>query len=182
MADPRKVFVIHGRDEQARQAVFTFLRALDLQPLEWESIVHATGRVSPSLLEAVTAAFTRAQAVVALLTPDDIVRLHPDLWGAHEPAMETGLMCQARPNVLFEAGMAFGVMPERTLIVQIGEIKPFSDIGGLNYVKLNPTTAEPLQKIAQRLKVVARCAVDDSGTDWLDLSRFAGLDAFRRRP
>jgi hypothetical protein len=32
----RNVFVVYGRDRQARDAVFGLLRYLDLRPLEWE--------------------------------------------------------------------------------------------------------------------------------------------------
>jgi hypothetical protein len=33
--NPRHVFVVHGRDERLRREFFAFLRALDLQPMEW---------------------------------------------------------------------------------------------------------------------------------------------------
>jgi predicted nucleotide-binding protein len=32
--DPRKVFVIHGRNELARKALFDFLRSIGLDPIE----------------------------------------------------------------------------------------------------------------------------------------------------
>jgi predicted nucleotide-binding protein len=32
MPDARDVFVIHGRDEQARKALWSFLQAIDLHP------------------------------------------------------------------------------------------------------------------------------------------------------
>src|SRR4051794_14547768 len=49
----RRVFVIHGRDEDARRAVFEFLRALELVPMEWEHLVRATGTGTPSLAQVV---------------------------------------------------------------------------------------------------------------------------------
>ena len=33
--DTRTVFVVHGRNERAREAMFEFLRAIGLHPLEW---------------------------------------------------------------------------------------------------------------------------------------------------
>src|ERR1700678_1196404 len=38
-ADPRKVMVVHGRDAEARRAMFDFLRALHLDPQEWSELV-----------------------------------------------------------------------------------------------------------------------------------------------
>jgi hypothetical protein len=46
-ADPKKVMVVHGRDEVARRAMFDFLRALGLTPLEWGSLVAGTGKGAP---------------------------------------------------------------------------------------------------------------------------------------
>jgi predicted nucleotide-binding protein len=41
--DPTKVFVVHGRNEKARIAMFAFLRAIGLQPIEWSEAVSLTG-------------------------------------------------------------------------------------------------------------------------------------------
>ena len=43
-ANAREVFVVHGRNNEARDALFTFLRSIGLDPLEWTKAVHATGR------------------------------------------------------------------------------------------------------------------------------------------
>ena len=45
--DQRAVFVIHGRNLAARDAMFDFLRSLGLVPIEWSQAVRATGRPSP---------------------------------------------------------------------------------------------------------------------------------------
>jgi predicted nucleotide-binding protein len=179
MPNPRDVFVIHGRDEQARAALWGFLRAIDLHPLDWEEVVGRTSSSMPSLIQALHRAFEDIQAAVILLTPDDGALLHPGLRGPDEPGYETELTGQGRPNVLFEAGMALALYPNRSLIVEVGRLRPFSDIGGLNVIKFDGT-APALQKIAKRLQI-AGCAVNTSGTDFLDTSRFVGLDAYTRR-
>ena len=69
--DRRPIFVVHGRDELARAAMFDFLRSLGLIPIEWSEAVHATGRPSPYVGDVLEAAFRRAQAVLVLMTPDD---------------------------------------------------------------------------------------------------------------
>ena len=56
----REVFVIYGRDDQARRAMFELLRALDLRPQEWEPLVAATGSTLPNLNEIVTREIGRA--------------------------------------------------------------------------------------------------------------------------
>jgi predicted nucleotide-binding protein len=180
MPNPREVFVIHGRDDEARSAIWGFLQAVDLRPLDWEEIVQKTGSAAPFLGEAVARAFDDIQAAVVLLTPDDAASLHPSLHGPNEPDHETKPTGQARPNVLFEAGMALALQPDRTVIIEVGHLRPFADLGGRNVIRFDGTVPK-LKKIVERLKI-AGCAVNDRGTDWLDTTRFAGLDAYTRRP
>lgn len=177
--DPRKVFVVHGRDSDAREALFSFLRDLDLHPLEWEELVAATGSGSPFTGEVVARAFAEAQAVVVLFTPDDEARLHPSLHGPNEPEYEVKLVGQPRPNVLLEAGMAFGAQPTRTILVELGDLRPVSDLAGRNAIRLGSTPV-PLQALVQRLRR-AGCAVNDASPSWMDAGRFANLPAQRRR-
>lgn len=178
--DPRKVFVIHGRDDEARKAVFDFLRALDLHPIPWGELVAATGQGSPYNGDVVSRAFEQAQAVVVVLTPDDEARLHPDLHSDHEEDYERELRGQARPNVLLEAGMALMAQPDRTIFVEIGRLRPISDIVGRNVVRLGATSA-PLLALRDRL-VTAECTVSDADPSWLDTERFANLAARNRQP
>src|SRR5207302_7638293 len=77
---------------------------------------------------------------------------------------------QARPNVLFEAGMAMGRNPKRTVLVQVGDLRPFSDVGGRHVLHLN-NSSERRQDLADRLKT-AGCLVDLSGRDWHKVGSF----------
>ncbi|MFF0310585.1 TIR domain-containing protein [Streptosporangium sp. NPDC004379] len=160
--DPRKVFVIHGRDDRARKAMFSFLRAIGLDPIEWSQAISMTGKASPYIGEVLDAVFGAAQAVVVLQTPDDIAYLHPSLTHPDDPECEA--QPQARPNVLFEAGMAMGRSPDRTVIVELGKVKVFSDIHGRHAVRLNDSIAKR-QDLAHRLQS-AGCAVNLTGRDW----------------
>ncbi|MFG1614690.1 CATRA conflict system CASPASE/TPR repeat-associated protein [Nonomuraea wenchangensis] len=176
----RHVFVVHGRDEQVRTAVFDFLRALDLRPLEWEQLVEQTGSSLPFLGEVVARAVTRAQAAVVVMTPEDEVRLHPELLAPDDDPAEETVAMQVRPNVLIELGMALATYPDRTIILMVGDHRPIADLGGRNYVRLTDRP-ESLRKIALRLRL-AGCRLDDQGQDWLDGRRFAFLRAYDRRP
>jgi predicted nucleotide-binding protein with TIR-like domain len=162
--DPRVIFVIHGRDERLRKAMFDFLRALGLKPLEWSEAVSLTGVASPYVGQVLDVAFAHAQAVVVLMTPDDEVRLREDLQRKEDAHHERELTGQARPNVLFEAGMALARHPERTLFIEVGKLRPFSDIGGRHVIRLDNSFPNR-QEVATRLRT-AGCSVNTTGTDW----------------
>ena len=170
----RKVFVVHGRNLAARDALFEFLRAVDLHPLEWSEAVRSTGKPAPYIGDILDAAFSRAHAVVVLFTPDDEARLRKPLWGANEPPHETQLTGQARANVLFEAGMAMARSQDRTVLIELGNLRPFSDIGGRHTVRLD-NSSQQRQELAKRLEV-AGCPVNREGKDWHTAGDFgAGL-------
>lgn len=164
------VFVVHGRNETARNSMFQFLRALGLQPIEWNQAIKMTGEPTPYVGTILETAFREAAAVVVLLTPDDEARLLKRFRRPRDPKWESRLTGQARPNVLFEAGMAFGRNPQNTVLVQIGAVKEFSDVAGRHIVRLanDPSSR---QGLATRL-ANAGCNVDTSGSDWLKAGNF----------
>jgi predicted nucleotide-binding protein len=171
--NPRCVFVVHGRNLVLRDSMFAFLRAIALQPLEWSQAVKATGEASPYIGHVLDTAFSMAQAIVVLMTPDDDARLRTEFHSAHDEQYEKQLTPQARPNVLFEAGMAMGRDSKRTVLVQVGQLRPFSDIGGRHVLRLkNSSTSR--QELADRLRT-AGCDVDMSGTDWHTTGSFDAI-------
>jgi predicted nucleotide-binding protein len=167
----RKVFVVHGRNEELRSSMFMFLRSLNLEPIEWRKAIAAAGTGTPSVAEILDAAFEQAVAVVVLLSPDDDVILKKEFRKLSDPAYERRYVGQARANVLFEAGMAFGRYPTETVIVQVGVVKPFSDIGGRHVTRLG-NDPESRSEFVTKLRN-AHCAVDDGGTDWFRVGDFA---------
>lgn len=171
MPNQRKVFVVHGRDNRLRTDFFSFLRALDLQPIEWSEALKLTGKTSPYIGEILDSAFENAQAVIVLLTPDDEVRLLPELWHADEEIANKEYRHQARPNVLFEAGMAFGRKPDRTLLIEVGKVKAFSDVAGRHVIRLS-NEADKRIDIVERLRI-AGCKVSTEGKDWLKVGDFS---------
>lgn len=162
--DPRKVFVVHGRDQKSREAIFTFLRAINLSPMEWSDAIDLTGRVSPYIGEILDAAFGHARAVLVLMTPDDLVHLRPELSDPRGEPEDGNATAQARPNVLFEAGIAMGRDSARTILVECGNLRPFSDIAGRHVLRMDNSVARR-QELARLLRK-AGCDVNTSGTDW----------------
>jgi hypothetical protein len=153
--DATAVFVVHGRDREAKEALWSFLKAIGLHPLDWEEdLVALTGQGTPYVGEILDAAFQRAQAVVVLITPDDRVMLHPDLVEVGEEEFEKQLTGQPRPNVLFEAGMAFGFNPTRTILVEIGRRRPVSDLGGRHTIRLGTADTSEALPGASRSRAV----------------------------
>jgi predicted nucleotide-binding protein len=176
----KRVFVVYGRDSALSKSFFSLLRAVGLQPLEWERLVRPTGTTSPHLDQVVRNAPHLAQANLVLLSPDDVVELHPDLFQPNDHPYEQARAGQARPNVLFELGLAYMACPERTIIVEVGQLRPVADLAGLNVIRFDGS-AIAVQKVISRL-IQAGCPADTSDEDWLDSGRFAGLEAYRRGP
>lgn len=168
--DPRKVFVVHGRNESLRTDLFAFLRAIGLHPIEWSEAIKLTRKPSPYIGEILEAAFQCARAVIVLLSPDDEGRLRNEFQKLADPIYEKELTPQPRQNVIFEAGLAFGYKPDRTILVKIGEVRPFSDIYGRHEVRLT-NDAKRRKDLVNRLSSTG-CVVDLMGDDWLSVGNF----------
>lgn len=167
--DPQTVFVVHGR--QKLGDLHNFLRALGLTPLEWSQARKLTGIPTPYTWQVVDCALQLAGAIVVLMTPDDEARLREDLWGDHENALEKEFLKQPRQNVLFEAGVAYGRSPERTVLLRIGSQRPMSDLAGHHVLQLTNDPASR-QQVADAL-ANAGCPVNTTGTDWFRAGDFA---------
>lgn len=105
-----------------------------------------------------------AQAAVVLATPDDEARLKKEFWQATDGETEKEFTGQPRQNVLFEAGMALGLHESRTVMVELGRLRPMSDTLGRHVVRMDGSVAMR-QELAQRLQT-AGCTVNLDGTDW----------------
>src|SRR5262249_16317876 len=145
-----------------------FLRAINLDPIEWTKAVRLTGHGSPYIGDVLDAAFKHARAVVAIFSGDDLAKLRDELLESGERQEE--LTPQARPNVLFEAGMAMGRDEHRTILVELGRVRPFSDIGGRHVIRITKGW-RARQDLAERLRT-AGCDVDTSGCDWHEAGDF----------
>jgi predicted nucleotide-binding protein len=158
--------------------MFAFLRTIGIRPIEWNSAIAMTKKPTPYVGEILDAAFANARAVVVLLTPDDLAQLRQDLLTPNDKPYERTLTGQARPNVLFEAGMAFGTHPDQTVMVQLGNVREFSDTAGRHVVRMSNDYSKR-QECATKLRN-AGCEVDLAGSDWVTAGDFT--DPLSRSP
>lgn len=172
----KAVMVIYGHDREANDALFSWLRAIGLQPREWSQLVHASGDASPYIGQVLEQAFKDSQAVIAFFTPDELV-----LRRGVDPTDNDTWRLQARPNVLIEAGMALITHPSRTVLVVHGPQELPSDLAGRHYIRLSHTSPEALHSLASRLHD-AGCETDQTGTDWLNAARFPDRDNVPKYP
>ncbi len=171
----KAVWVVHGRNTRARKAMFDLLIAIGLEPLEWEQAIAFTGKPTPYTGEVLEAGFKRAHAAIVLLTGDDLARCGTRYLQESDGLDERELTPQARPNVIFEAGMAFGVFPKSTVLVGFGKTRQFSDVFGRNIVDMNEAGARA--KLRDRLEV-AGCDVSPVNTGhWLDAGDFGAEES-----
>jgi predicted nucleotide-binding protein len=169
-ANPTAVFVVHGRNMKARDAMFTFLRSVGLKPIEGSQAIKMTGKGSPYVGEVLDVAFSNAQAIVVLMTPDDEARLRAEFLSDGDPDHEKYYTPQPRQNVIFEAGMAIGRDENRTILVELGQLRHMSDIVGRHTVRMN-NAPEKRSDLVDRLQT-AGCEVDTSGRDWFSAGDF----------
>ncbi len=66
--------------------------------------------------------------------------------------------------------MALGRFPRRTILTELGDLRPASDLSGRHAVRLN-SGPECRQDLARRL-LNAGCEVNTEGTDWLSAGAF----------
>ena len=119
-----EVFVIHGRDEGARELVARFLERLELKPV----ILHEQPNEGRTIIEKFED-HDHVGFALALLTPDDIGSLQGD---------KNNLKPRARQNVIFEFGYFIGKLGrERVCALVKGDVEKPSDYDGVLYIPLD---------------------------------------------
>lgn len=162
------LFVVHGRDSKLNEDMFSFLRAIGLNPLEWNQAVKQTKGANPNITEIVKTALKSVQGVIVMFSPDEEARLKKKFRSSTDG---TKLESQARANVIFEAGIALGTHHEKTLLVEVGNVRKISDIAGMHILHLSNSPSSR-KELAQRLKDKLKFKVDTSGNSWLTVGNF----------
>lgn len=120
----RRVFVVHGHDEGARETVARFLMQLGFDPI----ILHEQANQGRTVMEKVEAHGEVGFAVV-LLTPDD-----------EGCAMGATPVPRARQNVLLELGYFLGRLGrDKVFALKRGSVEIPSDIAGVVWESMDGT-------------------------------------------
>lgn len=169
------VFVIHGRDIALKESMDAMLSALGCKPLEFQqAVARVRGTGNPWIGDVLDKVFAQAQALVVLFSPDDETKLKDHFVGSSEKKTEGKLQGQARANVIYEAGMAMARHQEKTIMVQVGSIKGFSDIFGRHMLHLNDS---PTSRNNFVLRLEQICKVDRTGNRWMEVGDFTPAGA-----
>jgi len=122
-----KIFIVHGRDNDAKNEVARFLGKIRLE----EIILHERPNQGRHLLTKFQEESEGASFAVVLMTPDDEGGLP-----GHPPQK------RARQNVVFELGFFIGKMgPSRVAALLKGDVEKPSDFDGVGYIQLDPAGA-----------------------------------------
>lgn len=149
LRETRKVFIVHGHDEAAKEATARFLEKLDLQPI----ILHEQASGGRTIIEKFEKYSVDVGFAVVLLTPDDL--------GAAQQESNK-LRSRARQNVVLELGYFLGKLTRnRVCALYKGGVELPSDIQGVIYVEMDNKGAWKA-KLAQEL-VQANCAINLQG-------------------
>ena len=123
----RKVFVVHGRDNETKNEVARFLSKIGLE----EIILHERPNGGRHLLTKFQEESEGASFAVILMTPDDEGAI------VGQPAQK-----RARQNVVFELGFFVGKLGVgRVAALMKGDIEKPSDFDGVGYILLDAAGA-----------------------------------------
>ncbi len=145
----RKVFVVHGHDNEAKEVTARFLEKLGLCPI----ILHEQPNSGRTLIEKFETYSDDVAFAVVLLTPDDVGR---------SQLAAANLLPRARQNVVLELGYFMGRLGRaRVCALHKQGIELPSDYQGVVYIEMD-TAGAWKPKVAQEL-IEAKISIDLSG-------------------
>lgn len=122
----RKVFIVHGRDNETKQEVARFIEKIGLQSI----ILHEQASAGMTIIEKIERYSNEADFALVLYTPCDHGR------GALETKIHP--RNRARQNVVFEHGYLMAKLGRENVCALVkGEIETPNDISGVVYVSFN---------------------------------------------
>lgn len=136
----RKVFIVHGRDNQTKQEVSRYIEQLGLQAI----ILHEQASSGMTIIEKIEHYSNEADFAIVLYTACDHGR------GVHETKIPP--KNRARQNVVFEHGYLMAKLGRKNVCSLVkGDIETPNDISGVVYVGLDDFGAWKAE-IAKELK------------------------------
>lgn len=136
--DTKRIFLVHGRDNELKESTARFLEKLGLEPI----ILHEQANKGQTIIGKFEANSDVAFAVV-LMTPDDVGGLNET-----EPELKP----RARQNVLFELGYFIGKLGRHRVIALLkDDIEIPSDFNAVVYTKVDNADGWRFQ-LAKELK------------------------------
>ncbi|HSZ65844.1 MAG TPA: nucleotide-binding protein [Xanthobacteraceae bacterium] len=138
------IFVVHGRDETARDQLELILHRLGLEPY----ILQVSGGGGDTLIEVLEKMIGKAAQSsfgIVLATPDDI--------GYLKSEGQADAKARARQNVIMEMGMLMSSLTRRRCaILTKGYVEMPSNMGGVITIPFNDHVKEAVPKLVQRLQ------------------------------
>lgn len=124
------LFLIHGRDIECISEVINLLSVAGIDVFTFDDIQSSLQSGAPFIGQVVDVGLDKCDATLALFTPDELASLQLS-FRKNEDGPSDQLRWQARPNVIFEAGLALAKHPKTTLLVTVGsDVRLFSDVEG----------------------------------------------------
>ncbi len=167
------MFVVHGRDVNLNRDMYAFLSSIGIVPMEWDQAIKAAkGGANPIVGDVISQAMARVQGVMVLFSPDEEAKMKAKFASEKEKRKNLHLKgYQPRPNVIFEAGLALGAHSDKTILVQVGDVREISDIAGKHMVHLSNSTSDR-RRLADRLASKLKFKIDLTGSVWEEIGDF----------
>lgn len=145
--DPKKIFIVHGHDGEAKQELARTLTNFGLNPI----ILHEQPDGGRTLIEKFEGESLDAGYAFILLTPDDNLTLHKFNKKTHKIDDET--LNRARQNVVFEMGYFMGKLGRGNVCCLYKEgVELPSDLHGIVYKSYNKSINELYLPIKEELR------------------------------
>nr|WP_299385468.1 nucleotide-binding protein [Allomuricauda sp.] len=120
----KKVFIVHGHDNELKETLARFLEKIDLEPV----ILHEQVNRGLTIIEKFEAN-SDVQFAIVLMTPDDV---------GNSKANADNLNARARQNVILELGYFMGKLGRNKVCALIkGNVERPSDYDGVVYIAVD---------------------------------------------
>ena len=127
VTNSKKVFIVHGQNEEIKQTVARFVEKIDYEPI----ILHDQPNKGRTIIEKFSD-YSDVSFAIVLLTADDL--------GYSKTSNNTNAKSRARQNVIFELGYFLGKIGRERVIVLYQNDTDFefpSDYQGVIYIPID---------------------------------------------